>query len=114
MALPNNIFLTRVGVAGTNETTIYTAPAGYVGVILLAQAVNIDSTSNSVTLYHNRNVSGSIVKTEMLFNYPLDISDTLSMLSGKLALQTGDYLSISANKNDVIKYVVSLLETLSA
>ena len=113
MALPNNIFLTRVGTAGTDEVTIYTAPAGYVGVVLLAQSVNIDSQSNSVSLYHNRNVSGSIVKTELLFNYPLDISDTLSMLSGKLALQSGDFLTISANKNDAIKYVVSLLETLS-
>ena len=77
MALPTNIFVTKVGVLNQNNSIIYTSPTGYVGVVLLAQVANIGSTTETINFYHRRTV----------------------LLSG----------SNSSN----LKYVVSLLETLS-
>lgn len=113
MALPTNIFLTRVGVVGPNNSTIYTAPTGYVGVVLLAQVANIGSNTQTINFYHTRTVSGSTVTTELLFGYPISGNDTLSLLTGKLALQSGDSILISGSSSSDLKYVVSLLETLS-
>ena len=42
MALPLNVFKTVNVVAATSATEIYTAPVGYTGVVLMAQAANID------------------------------------------------------------------------
>lgn len=113
MALPTNIFKTNVGVVGFDQSTIYTAPVGYVGVILLAQVANIGTSTHTINFYHNRTVSGIAVTTELLYGYPLENSDTSSLLSGKLALQSGDSISISGSSDTDLKYVVSLLETLS-
>lgn len=113
MALPTNIFITKVGVATTGESIIYTAPVGYVGVVLLAQVANVSASTYTVNFYHKRNVSGIPVNTELLYQYPISGNDTLSLLSGKLALQSGDSISISGNNSSNLKYVISLLETLS-
>ncbi len=113
MALPTNIFKTNIGIVGLNPSTIYTAPVGYVGVILLAQVANIGTSTYTINFYHNRTVSGIAVTTELLYGYPLEKNDTLSLLSGKLALQSGDSISISGSNSTNLKYVVSLLETLS-
>lgn len=114
MALPSNVFKTVVGIVSTQNTTIYTAPTGYVGVVLLAQTANISSTSYSVSLSHQRTVSGIAVTTELLKNYPISGYDTLSMISGKLALQSADSIAIYGSANNQLKYVISILETLSA
>jgi hypothetical protein len=113
MALPTNIFKTNVGVVGFSPATIYTAPVGYVGVILLAQVANIGTSTQTINFYHSRTVSGAAVTTELLYGYPLENNDTSSLLSGKLALQSGDSISISGSSDADLKYVVSLLETLS-
>ena len=113
MALPSNVFKTVVGIATAQNTTIYTAPTGYVGVVLLAQVANISNTAYSVSFSHQRSVSGIAVTTEILKNYPVSGYDTLSMLSGKLALQSADSISISGGGSNELKYIVSILETLS-
>ena len=113
MALPTNIFITKVGVLSNNPSTIYTAPIGYVGVILLAQVANISTSTETINFYHNRTVSGSNVATEILLGYPISGNDTLSLLTGKLALQSGDSISISGSSTTNLKYIVSILETLS-
>ena len=43
MALPLNVFKTIIKVSETSTFVIYTAPVGYSGVVLLAQAANISS-----------------------------------------------------------------------
>lgn len=113
MALPSNIFTTRVGIVSITNSTIYTAPTGYTGVVLLAQVSNVSPDSYSATFSHQRSVSGIAVTTEILKNYPLSGYDTLSMLSGKLALESGDSISISGNTDNQLKYIVSILETLN-
>lgn len=114
MALPSNIFTTKVGIASIASSVVYTAPVGYTGVVLLAQVANISPDSYSVTFSHQRSVSGVAVTTRILNNYPLSGSDTLSMLSGKLALESGDSVLISANTDNQLQYIISILETLNS
>ena len=45
MALALNVFQTVTKVAPTNPVGIYTAPVGYTGVVLLAQAANVGALS---------------------------------------------------------------------
>lgn len=112
MALALNVFQTVTKVASTVATDIYTAPVGYAGVVLLAQAANIGNAVKLVSLSHKRTVSGSPVITEIIKDLPIDPSDTANLLAGKLVLETGDTLVLSADTNTDIKFIGSILETL--
>ena len=48
MALALNVFKTITTVGNTNNVGIYTAPVGYTGVVLLAQATNIGGQTQTV------------------------------------------------------------------
>ena len=109
MALPLNVFKTVNEVASLSATEIYTAPTGYTGVILMAQAANIDSVSHDVTFSHKR---GSTV-TELTKSTPIPGNDALAMVSGRLVLEPGDKLVLSASDSTNIKVTVSILETLN-
>ena len=86
MALPLNVFKTVNVVANTSATEIYTAPVGYTGVVLMAQAANIDSTSHDVTFSHKR----SSTVTELTKSTPIPGNDALAMVTGRLVLEPGD------------------------
>ena len=77
MALPLNVFKTVTEVASTSATEIYTAPVGYTGVVLLAQAANVDSSSHDVTFSHKR---GNTV-TELGKEIAIPPNDTMSLVS---------------------------------
>ena len=109
MALPLNVFKTVNVVAATSATEIYTAPVGYTGVVLMAQAANIDSTSHDVTFSHKR----SSTVTELTKSTPIPGNDALAMVTGRLVLEAGDKLVLSASYATNIKVTVSLLETLN-
>lgn len=109
MALALNVFQTVVGVASTSPTEIYTAPVGYTGVVLLAQATNIGSVSYDISLSHRRDVT----TTEMLKSFPISANDSANLLTGKLVLESADKLVLSASDGTNIKYVLSILETLN-
>ena len=96
-------------VASTSATEIYTAPVGYTGVVLMAQAANIDSTSHDVTFSHKR----SSTVTELTKSTPIPGNDALAMVTGRLVLESGDKLVLSASNGTNIKVTVSLLETLN-
>lgn len=113
MALTANIFKTITQIAPTNPVGIYTSPAGYTGVVLLAQATNIDINPHSVSFSHQRTVSGIAVTTEIVKNFAIEGSDSASLLSGKLVLQSGDSLVLSASDPTKIKFIGSILETLN-
>jgi len=108
-----NNFRTVTSVVGVSTATIYEAPVGFVGVFLLAQAANIDTTnSHTLSFYHNRNVSGvGTVTTEIVRNYSLPPSDTLNLLPGKLVLEAGDFITLSASNASNVKFLASILET---
>ncbi len=109
MALPLNVFKTVTEVASTSATEIYTAPTGYSGVVLLAQAANVETSSHDVTLSHKR---GNTI-TELAKSMAIPGNDTMSLLSGRLVLEAGDKLVLQASTSTGIKLTVSLLETLN-
>jgi hypothetical protein len=113
MALALNVFKTITKVATTNAVGIYTAPVGYSGVVLLAQATNIGSNTQTVSFSHQRSTAGIAVTTEILKNFPISSSDTANLLSGKLVLESGDVLVLSATSGTDVKFIGSILETLT-
>jgi hypothetical protein len=113
MALALNVFKTVTKVATTNSVGIYTAPNGYTGVVLLAQATNIGNNTQTVSFSHQRSTAGIAVTTEILKNFPIPSSDTANLLSGKLVLESGDVLIFSATSSTDIKFIGSILETLN-
>lgn len=113
MALPLNVYQTITHVASTNSVGIYTAPVGYSAVILLAQAANVDSGTHTVSFSHKRTSAGVAVTTEILKDFPIQANDTAPLLSGRLVLEPGDSLVLSANDNTSVKFICSILETLN-
>lgn len=113
MALALNVFKTITKIAPTNPVGIYTAPVGYSGVILLAQAANIGNNTQSISLSHKRPNVGIAVTTEIVKNLPISTNDSVSLLSGKLILESGDALVLSASNSTDIKFIASILETLN-
>lgn len=86
---------------------IYTAPTGYTSVFLLIQVTNTDPTTKIVSLFHKREAT----ETALLLEYPVASKDSLSLLNGKLVLQTGDKIAVTGNASGVLKLVASVLET---
>ena len=109
MALALNVFQTVTKVAPTSPVGIYTAPVGYTGVVLLAQAANVGSVTRTVSLSHKRDS----VTTEIVKTLPIEASDTANLLPGKLVLETGDVLMLSASDSSDVKFLGSILETLN-
>jgi hypothetical protein len=113
MALALNVFKTVTKIAPTSAVGIYTAPVGYTGVVLLAQATNIDSSTYTLSFSHQRTITGVAVTTEIVRNFAIPGNDTANLLSGKLVLESGDSLVLSANNGTSLKFIGSILETLN-
>lgn len=115
MAIANaavNNFRTVTKVVGVTTEVVYEAPVGFVGVVLLAQVANLDTTEHTFSLYHNREVAGiGTVSTELLKDFQVIRNDTANVLAGKLVLETGDTISVSGTGTDKLKFVTSILET---
>ena len=110
MALALNVFQTIPYVAPTGGAVgIYTAPVGYTGVVLLAQAANVGSVTRTVSLSHKRDST----TTEIVKDLPIEASDTANLLPGKLVLETNDVLMLSASDSSDVKFLGSILETLN-
>jgi hypothetical protein len=113
MALPLNVFKTITKIATTSPVGIYTAPVGYTGVVLLAQVANIGSSTYTISFSHQRTTSGIAVTTEILKDFPVQGNDSTSLFQGKLTLESGDALVLSASNSSNIKFIGSVLETLN-
>ena len=113
MPLPLNVYQTITNVVGVNTVGIYTAPTGYSGVVLLAQAANIGSGTRTVSFSHKRTSAGIAVTTEIVKDLPIPSNDSANLLFGKLILETGDVLQIRADNATDVKFIGSILETLN-
>jgi hypothetical protein len=113
MALALNVFKTVTKVATATTAQVYIAPVGYTGVVLLAQAANIGGSTRTITFLHERTVAGIAVTTEILKDFPIEASDTANLLSGKLVMESGDVMKVSADTSTDIKFLGSILETLN-
>ena len=96
MALALNVFKTVTSICPTSPVGIFTASTGYTGVVLLAQAANVGSQTRTISLSHERTVSGIAVTTEVVKNLPIPASDTANLLAGKLVLETDDILVVTS------------------
>ena len=108
MALALNVFKTITQVAPTSPVGIYTASVGYSGVVLLAQAANVGSDAQTVSISHKRDS----ITTEIVKTLPIEASDTANLLPGKLVCEAGDIIQLSASNATDIKFLGSILETL--
>jgi hypothetical protein len=106
IAINNFRTITHQASTGT-PTVVYTAPTGYTAVFLLDQAANIGPQTKTISFYHKRGA----VTTEVVLDLPIAAGDTLNLLPGKLVLETGDAIAVSANTTTDIKFIASVLET---
>lgn len=106
IAINNFRTITHQASTGT-PTTVYTAPTGYTAVFLLVQATNIGAQTKTISFYHKRLTT----TTEIVLDLPIAAGDTLNLLPGKLVLETGDSILVSANTSSDIKFIASVLET---
>jgi len=113
MPLPLNVYQTITHVVGVNTVGIYTAPVGYSGVVLLAQAANVSSGTRTVSFSHRRSTAGIAVTTEIVKDLPIPANDSANLLFGKLILETGDVLQIRSDNGGDVKFIGSILETLN-
>tara|TARA_B100000073_G_C23336926_1_gene413189 strand:+ start:49 stop:396 length:348 start_codon:yes stop_codon:yes gene_type:complete len=114
MALALNNYKTITGIVGLNTVGIYTAPTGYSAIVLLAQATNIGSDTQTFSFAYTENPTvGAAVTTEMLKDFPVPANDAANLLAGKLVLETGDTLTVSSSSNTDVKFISSVLETLN-
>jgi hypothetical protein len=113
MALALNVFKTVTNVVSTNPVGIYTAPVGYTGVILLAQAANVGETSQDISVSHQRTRSGVAATTELFNQFPIPGNDSANLLTGKLVMEQGDVLIVKGSTDTNLKFIVSVLETLN-
>lgn len=102
-----NVFKTVTHDVTTTNETIYTATAGYTGIVLMAQIANVSNTSATVTFSSYNGTT----QTELLKDFEVPANDAVSGTTGKLVLPTGDSIRIQANANDKLKITLSVLES---
>lgn len=107
MATQLNVFKTVTYDLTTALSTVYTAPAGYATVVLLCQVSNIGNSTITVDGYHVRSGIG----TALIKGASVPTNDALNLLTGRLILQSGDSLEISASANSSGQLLLSILET---
>lgn len=109
MASVLNVFRTVTSVLTTTPETLYTAPAGYTSIVLMAHVSNVTSSTKQVTFSH---LSGSTT-TELLKEFSIPANDAVAATSGKLILEEGQSVKASASASASLKVVLSILETLN-
>lgn len=111
MALALNVFKTETKVGESTLETVYTAPAGYTGVVLLSQACNTGGATLAIDFIHSRGATN----TEILSGFAVQPNDTISMLQGKLTLQPADSIKVrvTGDSPSAMKFTFSILETLN-
>ena len=102
-----NIFKTETEVLTTGGATIYTAPADYSAIILLAQISNVTGNVVNATF----SVYDGVTTTELIKDFGIPGNDAASATVGKLVLETGKSIVASASANSSLKLVLSVLES---
>jgi hypothetical protein len=108
MATVLNAFKTVTVTVTDTIGNVYTCPSGYSAVVLLAQVSNL--TGGTIT------VSGNIYQlagnnVALVQGAALPANDAVSLVGGRLILQTGDSFAVGANVNAASQLTLSVLET---
>jgi hypothetical protein len=124
--IPLNTFKTKTSVLGSDtSSTVYVAPIGVTSIVLMAQVSNITTQTQYVTFSHYRNLpvladaqgnggQMSNVATELVKEFPIPASDSGSMTSGKMIIESLDSIRCYATTTGTCKLVLSILETANA
>lgn len=107
MAVALNTFRTATAQLTTTFSTIYTCPPEVSAIILMAQVTNVTNTAGNFTFALD---DGTNV-TELLKDFTLPGNDAVSAITGKLVLEVGQELKVSANTNNKFKITLSILES---
>lgn len=107
--VPLNTFKSLANTVTTSDALAYQAPTGVSTVVLLAQFVNTDSAAGEVSALLYR--AGA--NTELIKDFRVPGNDAATFLTGRLVLEEGNRLYVSAN-NANFKFVFSYLETANA
>jgi hypothetical protein len=74
----------------------------------MAQVSNVSaSDTGKITFLHVRQG----VNTELVKNCPVPIEDARSVLTGRLVLEEGDRITVIADASNVLKIVMSVVES---
>ena len=112
MAGELNVFKTVAEEVTTSSTVIYTAPADYTAIVLMAHVSNVTSSAASITFSHT--TSDGLTVTELLKDYLVPGNDATSATTGKLVIETGQKIKVSSNTGSALKVVLSILESANA
>ena len=103
-----NTFKNGRAAATASLATVYTVPADTTAIVLLAQATNVGSGAQAVTFCWY-DASGT-VKTELVKLLSVPEKAAVGLIAGKLVLEAGDYMQVSAGAVSVIELSISVLE----
>jgi hypothetical protein len=111
-AVALNKFRTIRSNVGIAETTIYTCPVGVAAIVILAQVTNVTSdTTSQVTAIHSR-PGESPADFKFSNGAFVPPNDSINLVpDGRLALETNDFIKISASGDNQLNIVLSILET---
>jgi hypothetical protein len=107
MASPLNTFKSVAVSVTTTPSNAYSTPADTTSIILLAQAVNTNtSVDANITFYSS--INGN---TELVKDFTIPVGDAAGLLTGKLVLESGESLGCYGSANSVLKLTLSILES---
>jgi secreted protein with Ig-like and vWFA domain len=102
-----NVFKTVTKELTTTNQVIYTTPAGYTGVVLMAQISNVSNVTSNATFV----LDDGSANTELLKGFEIPRNDAISATVGKLVIETGNSVRAYAGANNQLKIILSLLES---
>jgi hypothetical protein len=102
-----NVFRNVTADLTTTGATVYTAPAGYTGIVLMAQFSNITGGTVTASMFINK----SNILTSLITDFEIPGNDALGALSGKLVLESGHAVFVSASADSSLQFTMSILET---
>jgi hypothetical protein len=102
-----NVFRNVTADLTTTGATVYTAPAGYTGIVLMAQFSNITGSTVTSSMFINK--SGTL--TSLVTDFEIPSNDALGALTGKLVLESGHAVFVSASADSSVQFTMSILET---
>ena len=108
--IPLNTFKTVASAITTADVDIYTAPVGITTIILMAQVCNMNTATpldKWVSAAHN---DGSTMRY-LVKQFGVPSNDSVSVLTGKLVLESGQSITMSAETDSYLEVVLSILET---
>jgi hypothetical protein len=103
-----NIFKNVTEDLTTSGDTVYTAPVGYSAIVLMAQISNTTG-SPATTTVKVLDIDSS--ETSLVTDFEIPGNDAAGVLTGKLVLQAGQSMMVSANANSTLQMVMSILES---